>query len=464
MRRSKSLSVLFGLALVAIQGCALIEPTNPFTPVEGVKGAGGLAGNSSWRAAPLEVTGPLTLERCVETALANNPEVAATAWDASAAGYRLDQARGANWPTASIESSSMRYLDPQRLFQATYNGEKGVFDPNLFRNDVVVSLPLFAGGRIVNDIKAAELLEKAEHHRLARTREELVFNVTSAFNAILGQRRVIESIEFSLKAMEQHRTQVSDLYGAQKAAKVDLLRTDVRLADLQQTLVKERNTLAVLKRLLLTLMGGDYGEERPDIEGKLTFEEAAYSADQLTGKAIEGRPDYLAAKERLEAQAKRVDAARAGHWPTVAAVGSYGLRANGMGDSGDAGAVGVNVSIPLFQGGRVVAKVNEERANLAAAQERLRKLELQIRQEVETAVLDVRSSAERVRAIQKSIEQAQESLRIERMKYDLGSGSITDVLDAQSALLQTETNYYRALADFRTAIARIDFVTGGTAR
>lgn len=108
-----------------------------------------------------------------------------------------------------------------------------------------------------------------------------------------------------------------------------------------------------------------------------------------------------------------------------------------------------------------MAKVEEERATLAAAQERLRKLELQIRTDVETAVLEVRSSSERVKSLSKAIEQARESLRIERQKYDLGMGSMTDVLDAQSALLQAETNYYRAMADFRTALARLDFATGG---
>ena len=119
------------------------------------------------------------------------------------------------------------------------------------------------------------------------------------------------------------------------------------------------------------------------------------------------------------------------------------------------------LTLPLFEGGRITAKVKEEWAALAAAQERLRKLNLQVRQEVEIAVLDVRSSSERVKATEKAVEQARESLRIETLKYSLGSGSITDVLDAQSALLQTETTYYRALSDFRTAIARLKLAVGG---
>ena len=104
--------------------------------------------------------------------------------------------------------------------------------------------------------------------------------------------------------------------------------------------------------------------------------------------------------------------------------------------------------------------MRQQRAELAAAQERLRKLELQIRLEVEMAVLNVTSSQERVFATEKAIEQAKESLRIERQKYDLGKGSISDVLDAQSALLDSQTNYYRALAAHNTSVAQWCLATG----
>jgi len=107
------------------------------------------------------------------------------------------------------------------------------------------------------------------------------------------------------------------------------------------------------------------------------------------------------------------------------------------------------------------AKVSEERSQLAAVQERLRKLELQIQLEVETAASDIESSSQRVKTTGQAISQARESLRIEREKYDLGKGSITDVLDAQSALLQAETNYYRALADHAIARARLQLAEGG---
>jgi outer membrane protein TolC len=119
------------------------------------------------------------------------------------------------------------------------------------------------------------------------------------------------------------------------------------------------------------------------------------------------------------------------------------------------------LDLPIFEGGRIEARVRQERARLSAEQERLRRLELQIRLDVETAILNIGSSAQRVEATGKAIDQAEESLRIEREKYDLGRGSITDVLDAQSALLDSQTNYYLALADYSTASAQLKLAVGG---
>jgi outer membrane protein TolC len=126
----------------------------------------------------------------------------------------------------------------------------------------------------------------------------------------------------------------------------------------------------------------------------------------------------------------------------------------------DVGRVGVAVDVPIFEGGRIRAQIAKERSRLNAAQQRLRKLELQIRLEVETAVLNANSARERISVTRKSIAEAEESLRIERQKYDFGKGAIVDVLDAQGALLNAQTNYFRALADYSIAKAQVQLAAG----
>ncbi|MDK2972971.1 MAG: outer membrane protein [Candidatus Sumerlaeota bacterium] len=470
--------VILSLALLMLSGCAVLSPTNPYRPVT-PRLHFETHGNepSPQIAAAPEDFGDLGLSEAIAIALGNNPEVAATGFDAMAAQARKAGAWGAMLPSLSAEGAYTRHLDDQRLLPARYNGESGVFSDTIYSADLVVRMPLFAGGRLINEARAAKLLSQAAQHRLGRTREELVFNVTSVFYSILAQEQLIESLVFSREALDSHLKRINDLIGAQKAAKVDRLRTEVRLADVQQKIVAERNTLAIQKQLLANLMGVEETSRSLMLQGTLD-ESTTRSLSQEEGVAVAltNRPDYLAARRELEAQAKRVDVARGAYSPTVGLFGAYGGRwasdsteqwdAGGQVLSGsnseDAGRVGIGIEIPLFQGGRIRARVKEEHAKLAAAQERLHKLELQIRLEVETAILNFSSASERVQMLRKSVEQAEESLRIERQKYELGKGAIVDVLDAQAALLEAETNYYRALAEVHIARAQIELATGET--
>ncbi|MBN1509182.1 MAG: TolC family protein [Sedimentisphaerales bacterium] len=417
--------------------------------------------------APLE--GPLTLAEAIGIALVHNPDIAAAGWDSEAARARYDYAVGARWPRLSAVGSYAHHLDEQRLLPVRQPGDPAILSRDIVSGDLVLTMPIFTGGRLINQIEAAEFLQQAAGHRLARNREELVFNVSSVFLSILAQRQVIESLEFSGRTLEQHLDRVDALIATQKAARVDRLRTEVRLADVQQRLVRERNVLAIQHRALASLLGSESQGEALSIQGDLELDEGVSVPELETAltTAWSGRDDYLAARSTLEAQVRNVEAARAGHLPVVFVQGSYGGRwaagsPTGTGNElDDIGRIGLGAEIPLYQGGQVNAQVQEQRANLAAARERLRKLELQIRLDLETALLNVRSSLERIGAIQTAVDQAQESLRIEREKYDLGRGAIIDVLDAQSALLDSQTNYYRALADYHVATAQMKLAMGG---
>jgi outer membrane protein TolC len=466
----------------------------------------------------------LSLDECIRIALQYNPELAAIGWDAEAARKETRIQSAQRWPNVHLTGSYFHYQDDQRLVQSSSPSVATYLTKNIASADVVLRMPLYAGGQIVNEIRAAELLARAAEHSLARTRDELVFNVSSTFYGILAQRHVIESLEFSRDTLGQHLERVEQLIAAKKAAKVDALRTEVRLADVEQQILREQNVLAISHRFLASQLGLDTVPSAGlELDDSLDAPESAPELHDALAQAYRQRPDYAAASAALEAQAKRVDMARGQREPEIALEASYGGRW-GIGGSGDpaaqssdslnitrspesnelglsgsstrplragnsitttrtdtAGAnsirltrsgteaaddfedvarVGVTVDIPLFEGGRIRAQIAKERARLHAAQQRLRKMELQIQLEVETAVLNANSARERVNVTQKSITEAEESLRIERAKYDYGKGAIVDVFDAQAALLNAQTNYYRALADFNIASAQIRLATG----
>ncbi len=432
----------------------------------------------------------LTLEQCIEIARANNPSLASGGWDVQVALAQRDNVASERWPNFRGVSRYNSFVQNQRLVQVRKNNDPGMFSTSILAADIVLRLPLFTGGRIRSEISAAELLSLAATQRLARTWEELIYNVSSAFYTILGQRPVIKSLQFSIEALNGQRKRALDMMRVGKAAKVEVLRTEVRISDVEQRLVREQTVLEIQRRALVSLMGIDVGNEPVQIQGNLNVNRSVPDLNGALAMAYAERSDHKSARASVDSTAMRLAAARGARWPSVSLEGSYGTRvaagitdnaasfinrfirtppplgqgkdfdSPGVSTSLPVGNIGVVAEYPIFDGGRITAQISEQEARLASVQANLRKLWLQIRLDVETALLNVDSARTRVRATRKAIEQSNESFRIESEKYDLGKGSITDVLDAQAAMLDAETNHYRALSDYNIALAQLGLATG----
>jgi outer membrane protein len=420
-------------------------------------------------AAAEPIAGSLTLLECIDLALANNPDVAARGWETAQAQAQRDAAAGRQWPSVHALGTASYFLDDQRLIPARFNGELGVFGQTFLSGDLVLSMPIYTGGQITSRIQAAELLQAAAEHRLARTRDELIFNVSSVFFGILAQQRLLESLDLSIRSLERQRERIQDLIAVSKGVRVDLLRTEVRVANLEQRRTQEQNAMDILRRVLANFMARRDTDGPVAIRGALESTPVDVTPARLLPSVYERREDYQATRAEVGGQERNVAAARGAHWPQVSVRGAYGVRGAynpeqhpaSQSNPDDAGVIGLVIDFPIFEGGQIAARVREEQARLSAAQERLRKLELQIRLEVESAALNVTSAQKRILTTGKSVEQAEEGYGIEQDKYDFGKGTIVDVLDAQSALLEAQSTYYRALADHEIAKAQIRLATGG---
>ena len=453
--------------LLTLVGCAIGNSVESYQPIIDSNSVIGQPIETP-SAATEAIKPPFTLAQCLDIALKNNPDIVGGGFDVLTTQAQKNIAVSQKLPVIGLGTRYTHFSDNQRLIQPRYNGEPGVFGDDVFAGDIVFSMPIFTAGRIENEIKATDLLSQSAVHSLTRTRHELVFNLSQVFYNILAQRHIIESQKFSKKALEEHKKRVGNLINVQRASKVDLLRTEVRLADIEQGLVREKNVMSILRRVLVNFMGFSKPGQEVDIIGELQLTAVDAKLHESISRAYSQRTDYLSAEKQVQAQEKRLDIARAGRWPIISSVASYGMRSaanpdfrpSGANSSDDVGFVGFSLNIPLYEGGAISARVRKERSKLNSMRQQLRKLKLQLDLDVETAILNINSSNERVVATNKSIEQAKESLRIERSKYELGKGSITDVLDAQSALLITQTIYYRALSDYNTAVAQWHLAIG----
>ena len=411
----------------------------------------------------------LALEEALALALERNPDVAEAESRMAEAEARWRGALAGGWPTLKARGVYDYWTVNQRLQLATRNGEPGVFGPQILGAELAVALPLYTGGRVSGEIEAADWNREAAADQLARVREMLAYQVAALFYGLLAQDEVLRALETAVQAMDEQQRSIQALVDAEKAARVDVLRANVRRAELYERQVRERNNRTLQQRAWAALMGIE-DAVAPEARGELRkFEPSVCpSAVECMARALDRRADYRAAQAAVSAAAAAARAARAGYRPTVSAQASYGAR--WMPDPSDSpesaderseiGRVGLAMEFPLFDGRLTAAKVAEQEARLRGARERLRKLELQIRFEVETAVSDIAAARERVRTAEEAVGQAEESFRIVKEKYDLGKGTMTDVLDAQAALVLAQTSYVRALADLATADARRKLATG----
>jgi outer membrane protein TolC len=453
--------VIFMISAVFVCGCQ--EPNLSYHPTESV----GITPSYEFTEPPVKTNRqdlpdePLDLKQAINIGLASNPDLSASAWDTETARAEKEIAKAELLPRLNAVAGYNHYLDDQRLVPVTGPGQSGKFSDDILSGDLVLTIPLFTAGRLQNQVKARDFFLLASEHQLVRTRQELVFNISSVFYAILAQQKVIESLEFSQKALTEQRRRVELLIESQKAAHVDLLRTEVRLADVEQQLISERNSLQIQHSVLAVLLGAE--DRRIEITGQLQNEYRDIDFQDGLYNAYVQRPDLQSIESELKAQDRLVDSAKAEHWPQIDLRAGYGGRwaADSVtGASDDTGSIGVALTLPIFEGGRIDATIRREKSRLNATQQRARALKLRIQQEVQSAASTVESNLARIQATEKSIEQAEESLRIESQKYELGKGMIVDVLDSQAALLEAQTNYYRVLAEYNIAMARWELVTG----
>ncbi|MBI4610241.1 MAG: TolC family protein [Candidatus Rokubacteria bacterium] len=411
----------------------------------------------------------LTLDEVIDIALAKNPGLRAAEREAEAATKGHEAARGRLWPFADVfgdwqysgpdEENKTRLLaNIMRMpklgptLEDNRNGRRE-FDHNLYGLGLRVTYPLYVGGRIVAEVEANRLLTLLARERVAQTGDELIFNLSSTFYNILRLQENVRATEANVKALEEAQKNISSLVEVGRAARVDLFKVNTRLAAVRQDLIRVRNEVELVHAILKTLMGLEVTEPIT-VKGALGTEAIPLDLVQDLKESESRRPELQARRRAVEVQEQQVQIARGARLPSVnfrtQYVGGTGESEFGqpMGDF----LVGVNVSIPVFTGGLLTARITQEEARLARARQEFDKARLDIQLDVQTAHLQITEARERIATAQAALEEAREALRIEQLKTEVGRGIVEDLLDAQAAELQAETNHTRALADYNTAL------------
>lgn len=321
------------------------------------------------------------------------------------------------------------------------------------------TLPVYTGGRIGSAVNLAQSQRDLAEVNVHDVERDLDFDVTSTYANMVQLDRDIEAARESVKALTESRRVIGEMLAEGKVARVDLLKVDTRLAEVQDTAIEFRNAREIQSGQFNALLGRPI-ETGVVVETVLPRGPPLVSVDEVSQLASTENTKTLIARAEVSISERSVAVAKSALRPTISLVTALqGQTADpySMYKGGVFG--GAVLSFPFFD--RTLSnRIEEAKSRELERRADLKQVELDSNQRVRSAYLQARNSEERIRATETAIGYAREALRIEQEKQRYGRGTIENLLDAQAALLTSEARYYRALADYTIAIAAIRRETG----
>ena len=406
---------------------------------------------------------PINLDDSVQMALANNRTIKQSVADRDTARWSLREARRQTGPKLSWEGTAYRIggsnYDSYRT--AYYEGYGNTAYKNAFGNTVSLSYPLYSGGRLENSIESAEYGLNSADLALENTLQTVREMSTQYYYQVLQYRNMIDVQQESVKTLTEHLQNVNAQYRVGTVAKSDVLRSEVELANAEQSLVTASNNYDIAVATLNNYIGlpADTILEPKD---QLAYTKYELSLDGCTAYALENRPDGAAADYEVKRAELTKETAKAGYRPTVSAVAAKNISGeHGFGvDHGAGWQAGLSANWNIFDNGVTNAQVHEAEAALYKAQENAASAKEAIQLEVRSAYLNLLAAEKNIQTTMLAVSKAEEDYKIASVRYSAGVDTNLAVMDAEESLTSARMNYYRALYEYNVSKAALDKAMG----
>jgi len=419
-------------------------------------------------AAPAQEKITLTLEKCIDLALSQNPFYLASQERTDAAQARVRQAAAQFFPSLNLQGQ-------QNLSEKVFVLEFPSFIPGGrptrmaidFTRDYQVSLnftlPLFTGGRLTSGYRSAKLGYMSTQESARQTTNETVLNVKRGYYNYLLAKQLVGVTEEALSLAEKTLQNVKNMFDVGVSSRLDLLRVEVRAANLKPPVIQARNNVAVAELSLKTLLGLDVAQPI-EVVGEMTYSPVNINLEESLAKALQNRPELSQVQYQKDIAAEMIKIARADYLPTIAISGSYSTWADRFvftkNTWQDFYSFNLVLSIPLFNGLQTPAKVAESKALIREIEFAEKGLVNNIKFEVQASYLTMINAQEALLSQEKNIDAAQESVRVAELNYSEGLITITDLGAAQVALSEARINYLRAIYEYDVSLAQLEKATG----
>lgn len=385
----------------------------------------------------------LTLQDAIKIALQKNSGLTKTENELSRNESNLDAAYGRFLPTLNASAG----WDWSRFKSENFSQDSRSWGVGANSNIVLFDgLSNFANlSRSKNSLESIKLL-------IENKKQEVVFQTINLYYTVVETEQLLKVREENVKQQQKNLETIEERNRLGSVTMADVYQQQVQLGNAELDVIKTKNILETSKSNLLFYLGLDvlqnYNFSSTLTESELEVLSSEIDTDyeklnELVTIALENRKDYMAQKLTLDSFYDNITIARSGHLPRLSGNLNYNTGAEVLGNlfkTHNYG-VGLTLSLPLFTGFSVNNAIQSAEVDAMNYEIDLKDSERLIKQDIQKSFLDLEAAKKALLVTQKNVKAAEENLKIEQEKYNLGSGKLLDVLIANTTYQNAQTNF-----------------------
>jgi outer membrane protein TolC len=317
-------------------------------------------------------------------------------------------------------------------------------------------------GQVFVGLQARRAAMRFDKKNVDVTEEVIKANIYKVYYQLVVSKTQVELLEANIERLQKLLRDTRIIYENGFAEKLDVEKLTVQLTNLQTEKGKVLNSISNGYYGLKVLMGMPVKEELV-LTDKLSEENIKEGVLEAGNYSYEDRKEYQYAQIGKELNEYNIRRYKLSQIPTIMLNGQYAKNAQrkqwdflGRGDWFTISSVSLNVNIPIFNGFFTKSKIQQTKIELRKAENQIEALKLSIDNEVEIAKNNYRSAIATMDFQKKNMELAEKVYQQTKKKYEVGTGSQTEINTAQVELKTAQTSYITALYD--AIIAKIDFM------
>lgn len=294
---------------------------------------------------------------------------------------------------------------------------------------------------------------------LLRIRNLVALYFINTYFDLLETEKMILVSQKEVERFEAHLKVAQSLYTEGVITKNDLLQAEVMLSDVKQRLLTVKNRRSTHASKMNNILARPINAEVQVIDMPMNASEAL-ELEKAWKTAETERSEIKIIDHELKILNLQETAAKSEYYPKLFAQGGYNFTENRYQFPEGNWSLVLGMNLNLFSGGSTRAEVSKVIYRREQLIEQKSKLTDDIRLEVEKSYLDLKNAVEKIQVTKDAVNQAEENLRLHKIRYEEGIGTSTDVVDAITLLTTAETNYYRAVYELRRAQAELRYAMG----